>query len=78
MTSNVQSISVDRIFLDLENPRHKPYKSEEEVIEYLCRYESVYALARDMSEIGLNPLESFALISLELRKNHKNDPFCCC
>jgi hypothetical protein len=76
MTSNVQSISVDRIFLDLENPRHKPYKSEEEVIEYLCRYESVYALAKDMSEIGLNPLESFALISLDINKKiTKTTPF---
>lgn len=68
MTSNAQSISVDRIFLDLENPRHKPYTSEAEVIEYLCRNESVYALAKDMSEIGLNPLELFALISLDTSK----------
>jgi hypothetical protein len=68
MTATPQSISVDRIFLDLENPRHKPYTSEAEVIEYLCRNESVYALAKDMSEMGLNPLELFALISLDTNK----------
>jgi len=76
MTPNPQSISVDRIFLDLHNPRHKPYSSEAEVIEYLCRYESVYALAKDMSEIGLNPLELFALISLDTKgKITKSTPF---
>jgi hypothetical protein len=65
MTATPQSISVERIFLDLHNPRHKPYTTESEVIEYLCRNESVYALAKDMSEIGMNPLELFALISLD-------------
>jgi len=65
MTSRPQSISVDHIFLDLKNPRHEPYRSEEEVIDYLCRNEYVYALAKDMVEIGLNPLELFALIPLK-------------
>jgi hypothetical protein len=76
MATNTQSISVDRIFLDLENPRHKPFKSEAEVIEYLCKNESIYALAKDMSEIGLNPLELFALIALNVgKKVTKNSPF---
>ncbi|MBI1822568.1 MAG: hypothetical protein HYR80_00395, partial [Nitrospirae bacterium] len=62
-------ISVDRIFLNLENPRHKPYQSEAEVIEYLCRDEYVYELAKDISKHGLNPLELFALIPLDGKKD---------
>jgi len=67
MVANTQIVTVDRIFLDLSNPRHKPYKNEAEVIEYLCREEYVYQLARDIANIGLNPLELFALIPLEKR-----------
>jgi hypothetical protein len=65
MTGTPQSISVDRIFLDLKNPRHDPFKSEAQVIDYLCRNEHVYPLAKDMAAIGLNPLELFALIPLD-------------
>ena len=67
-TATPQSISVDRIFLDLKNPRHVPYKSEAEVIDYLCRNEHVYALAKDMATIGLNPLEMFALVPLDVKQ----------
>lgn len=55
-------VDVDRIFLDQENPRHKPYDSQSEVIEYLCTHESILSLARDISANGLNPIEQFALI----------------
>jgi hypothetical protein len=62
--ANAQPISVDRIFLDLSNPRHKPYETQSEVIEYLCRAEYVYELAKDIAKVGLNPLELFAVIPL--------------
>lgn len=62
--ANAQPISVDRIFLDLNNPRHKPYETQSEVIEYLCRAEYVYELAKDIAKVGLNPLELFAVIPL--------------
>ncbi|AMG75463.1 hypothetical protein [Sphingopyxis granuli] len=55
-------IDVDRIFLDQENPRHKPYETQSEVIEYLCSHESILTLARDIAANGLNPIEQFALI----------------
>lgn len=55
-------IEVDRIFLDQENPRHKPYDSQSEVIEYLCIHESILSLSRDIVINGLNPIEQFALI----------------
>lgn len=55
-------VEVDRIFLDQDNPRHKPYDTQSEVIEYLCTHESILSLARDIVTHGLNPIEQFALI----------------
>ena len=55
-------VEVDRIFLDQENPRHKPYKTQAEVIDYLCNHESILSLARDIAKYGLNPIEQFALL----------------
>jgi hypothetical protein len=51
-----------QVFLDLENPRHEPYKLQSEVIDYLCRQENVLALAKDIATYGLNPIELIALI----------------
>ena len=48
-------VEVDRIFLDQENPRHKPYQSQDEVIDYLCQHESILSLARDIAKNGLIP-----------------------
>lgn len=55
-------VEVDRIFLDQGNPRHKPYQSQDEVIDYLCQHESILPLARDIVKNGLNPIEQFALL----------------
>ena len=55
-------VEVDRIFLDQNNPRHKPYETQAEVIDYLCNHESILSLARDIAENGLNPIEQFSLI----------------
>lgn len=61
----LDAVPVGRIFLALENPRHEPYATEAHAIEYLCEHENVYALARDISKNGLNPLERFALIPVK-------------
>lgn len=58
----IKQIDIKNIFLDLENPRHEPYQSQEEVIEYLCKNEYVYALAQDIVKYGINPLEILAVI----------------
>jgi hypothetical protein len=63
------TVAIDRIFLDVENPRHKPFENQGEVIAYLCKYEDVYPLAKDIVNIGLNPLERFALIPVELTES---------
>lgn len=59
-------IKISRVFLDLQNPRHKTYELEDEVIEYLCRKEQVVELAADIVKLErVNPLELFAVIPLE-------------
>ncbi len=58
----MQPIDIGRIFLDLENPRHDPYENEGQVIDYLCRYENIFPLAKDIVQNGLNPLELLAVI----------------
>ncbi len=55
-------IPLASIFLDTENPRHEIYDTEPQVIDYLCRIENIYPLAKDIAAVGLNPIEMFALI----------------
>ncbi|QMV00191.1 hypothetical protein GHV40_01215 [Devosia sp. D6-9] len=56
-----RSIDVDRVFLDLSNPRHEPFTTQDLAIDYLCKQENVLQLARDIKKHGLNPLERFAV-----------------
>lgn len=62
MPVTFDDVKVGRIFIDLNNPRHEPFTSEPQAIEYLCRQEGVLPLARDIRRHGLNPLERVALI----------------
>jgi hypothetical protein len=57
-------IDIDRLFLYEENPRHEPLSSEDAVIEYLCRDEQVFNLARSISEAGTNPLALMGVVQL--------------
>ena len=52
---------MDRIFLHHENPRHEPYETQSQVIEYLCNSEEVSQLARDIAQHGLSPLDRFGV-----------------
>lgn len=61
-SATMEAVEIGRIFLDLENPRHEPYENEEQVIDYLCRYENIFPLAKDIVQHGLNPLELLAVI----------------
>ena len=49
-----RNVNLDLIFLDLKNPRHEPYDTEKEIIEYLCLHEKVLQLAKDIKKNGLN------------------------
>jgi len=64
-----EPVPIGRIFLDLTNPRHVPFATEDECITYLCEEEDVWPLARDIAAIGLNPLERVALIPIKGQKN---------
>ncbi len=61
MPHKKMDISVDKIFLNKNNPRHEHLESQQEAIEYLCKNEKVFNLAKDISAIGLNPAELFIL-----------------
>ena len=66
---DIQLVSVDRIFLDQENPCFAKLKAQSEVIKYLCENEYVYAIAKDIAKNGLNPLEIFALVPDKMSEN---------
>lgn len=67
----IDTIPISRIHLDLENPRHDPYETESEAIEYLCKKEQVLELARDIADLGLNPLERLALVPIKKERGSK-------
>ncbi|MCY4395889.1 MAG: hypothetical protein OXC10_12215 [Rhodospirillaceae bacterium] len=56
-----KTISVSRLFLNQENPRHQREESEEGAILQLCENEAVSRLARDIAQHGLSPLEKLAV-----------------
>ncbi|MBD0865949.1 MAG: hypothetical protein GDA36_10305 [Rhodobacteraceae bacterium] len=58
-----QNIPVERLFLDLGNPRHKEVETEKEAIELLCSNEDVIPLARDIARYGLSPIDRLAVVS---------------
>lgn len=57
-----KQIPLDRIFLHHENPRHEPYETQAQVIDYLCANEEVPQLARDIAQHGISPLDRFGVI----------------
>lgn len=58
----LDKVPISSIFLSVDNPRHVEMSTEDQVIEYLCDKEDVWALARDIANHGLNPVERFALV----------------
>ena len=68
-------VQVSRVFLDQANPRHEPYQSQDEVIEYLCKEELTLEIAKDIAKNGLNPLERFALIPENMAIKNQNGTF---
>lgn len=63
-----ENILLSRIFLLHSNPRHGPFDSEAESINYLCDKEDVYSLARDIVKNGLNPLELCGVIPADKKQ----------
>ncbi len=73
MARQFDFIDVERIFLYEENPRHEPIESEPEIIDYLCKDEQVYNLARSISEAGPNPLELIGVVETGDAKGAKKN-----
>jgi len=71
----LDEVPVGRIFLRLDNPRHKPVETELMAIARLCAKELIYPLARDIAKYGLNPLERFALVPVEPGKTGPSASF---
>lgn len=64
----VDAVSLSKIFLQLDNPRHEPVRSEADAIAKLCDTEDVLPLARDIVRYGLSPLERFAMVPVGGKK----------
>ena len=63
MAPVLQTVSVGKIYLDPENPRHESLPDEATIIRHLVSKELIRPLARDIADAGsLNPLELIALI----------------
>lgn len=66
MTFKVDTISINRIYLDNNNPRHDPIESEPDIIKHLIAKEDVKALARHIAEMGTtSPLDRMGVIPHE-------------
>lgn len=55
-------LNVLDIYLDDENPRHKPITDQELIFEYLIKDEMVKPLAKDIAQEGLSPIDLPAVI----------------
>lgn len=64
-------ISVNRLHLNLANPRHEPASSESEAIARLCDSELIAELAQDIAQRGsLSPLEVLGVMPMPGNPGH--------
>jgi len=70
MAFQIKEIDVSRIYLDNDNPRHDPIKTESEIIHHLIAHEHIKPLARHIADVGqTSPLERVAVIAHPKVKN---------
>lgn len=63
MAITPQSVKLNNIYLDLNNPRHDPQGSELDAIQLLIENENIRTLAKHISQIGsTSPLDLMALV----------------
>lgn len=72
--TSTESVSLSRIFLNSENPRHERMSAESATIEYLCKKENILELARDIVRHGINPLELTGLVPIDKKKTNRSKP----
>lgn len=69
-TQSPQPISLTKIYLDAENPRHESLPDEPSIIKHLVVNEKVRALAKNIAEAGgTSPIELIALVRHPRVKN---------
>ena len=69
MTHKTKQVSLSRIYLDNQNPRHDPIDNEPEIVAHLIAHEKVKSLAADIAIRGTSPLERLAAIPHADKKN---------
>ncbi len=62
MEYKTQSIQLQKVYLDNNNPRHDPIDNELDLIANLVTKEKIKSLARDIAKNGASPLERLAVI----------------
>ena len=66
MASEYKEISLSRLLLDHNNPRHQPMASQAEIIAYLIEHEDIKVLANNIvKKKGLNPYDNIGVMLLE-------------
>lgn len=73
MAGPVIDISVDRIHLYEENPRHGRMTDRDEIVGYLLQDEQVFELATSIVEHRTNPLELIGVVRID-DEDDKGDP----
>lgn len=68
---NLDGVSLNRLHLDSQNPRHDPLEDEDEIIAQLYKDEQVYNLAKDIVTKGsLSPLDRTGVIEMNGNPGH--------
>lgn len=68
---NVDNVSLHRLHLDPQNPRHDPLEDEEEIISQLYKDEQILGLAKDIVAKGtLSPLDRTGVIEMQDNPGH--------
>lgn len=63
MAKTPQPVKLTSIYLDLDNPRHKPLGSQMDAIHHLIEHEDVRPLAKHIAQVGsTSPLDLMALV----------------
>ncbi len=69
-SGEAQDISLEKLQLNLENPRHEEKKSRDEAMIELLQNEKIEQLARDIVELGgINPMERLGIFPLKGSEN---------
>ncbi|MDQ0016849.1 hypothetical protein J2W23_005257 [Variovorax boronicumulans] len=68
---NIDDVTLTRLHLDPENPRHDPIQDEDRIIAQLFGAEKTLAVAKDIAQKGaISPLDRIGVIEMEDNPGH--------